>query len=115
MYDENRMTMTGGLWFFSALVLGALFISAGAQGELTSGHILLALLILGLAVSGTVALLYGGSQAQQAKAKRQRLDDLLNTLSDEELIALQERLADSDHQEKTVLDLDDDGELMWRR
>jgi ABC-type bacteriocin/lantibiotic exporter with double-glycine peptidase domain len=115
MIDEYRASMIGGLWFFSALVLGALFISAGAQGELTPGHILLALIILGLAVTGTLALWYGGGQAQQAKAKRQRLDNLLNTLSEEELIALKERLADSDHQEKTMLDLDDDGELVWRR
>jgi hypothetical protein len=116
MSEDSRATLTGALWFFSALALVALFISAAAQGELTSGHILLAFTILGLAVGGTPFLLrMKDSSAEQDKMKRRRLDNLLRDRSDEDRFELKRCLADVDDNEASILDLvGDDGELMRR-
>ncbi len=116
MSEDSRATLTGALWFFSALSLVALFISAAAQGELTSGHMLLALMILGLAVGGTPFLLrMKDSGAEQEKAKRQQLDLLLDALSAEERLELKQRLADGEESEAVLDHLSDDGELVFRR
>ena len=117
MSEEIRGNLTIALWFVSALVLGALFISAAAQGILTPGHIALALVILALAAIGTTFLWrQPGGETQQAKAKRQRVDSLLRDMSAEELIDLKQRLTDGDLSEATTTDyLGDDGELVERR
>lgn len=114
MNSEQRTALTGGLWVVSAIVLGALFISAAAQGELTPGHMLLAFVILGLAVAGTFVVLYMvDKESEQAKAKRHRIAHLLDDLSDEELFELKRRLADTDSPEASVVDyVGDDGELV---
>ncbi len=113
---DDRLTSAGALWFFSTVALAALFISAAAQGELTVGHIILALVILGLAVAGTVFFLHGiNSETRQTKEKRQRIDSILYNMSDEELIELKQRFSDGDFREETVLDyMGDDGELVLR-
>lgn len=112
--SENETS--GALWFFSSLVLGALFISAAAQGELTPGHIVLAFVILGLAVAGTLYFsFWKDSGKRKTKAKRQRIDSLLRDMSDEERFELKQRLADGDFHDETVVDhVGDDGELVWR-
>jgi len=117
MSQEIRGNLTIGLWFVSALVLGALFISAAAQGMLTPGHIALALVILALASVGTTYLWrQAGDETQPAKAKRERMDNLLRDLSAEELLDLRQRLTDGDLSEATTADyLGDDGELVQRR
>ena len=117
MKEENRAAMTGALWFFSALVLVALFISAAAQGELTPGHIVFASILLGLAVIGTPILLrWKDDSTQQDKMKRERVDKLLRDLSDDDLIELKQRLAEVEYSEESILDLvGDDGELVRRR
>ncbi len=114
MNSEQRSALTGGLWVVSAIVLGALFISAAAQGELTPGHMLLAFVILGLAVAGTFVVLYRiDKESEQTKAKRQRIDSLLDNLSDEEIFELKQRLADADSPDAPVVDyVGDDGELV---
>ncbi|NDJ63096.1 MAG: hypothetical protein GYB67_18395 [Chloroflexi bacterium] len=117
MSDEQRASLTGGLWFFSALALMALFISAAVQRELTFGHVVIAFVILALDVVGTV---YFSSlrtrEAAQDKAKGQRIDGLLHDLSDEELIILRQRLLDVDPQRETIANyLEDDGELALRK
>jgi hypothetical protein len=117
MSEESRATLTFVLWLFSAIVLGALFISAAAQGELTSGHVFLASLILTLAVVGTPYILrQREGETEQAKAKRRRIDNLLRDLNDDELAELKDRLSDADHGVETLAaSLGDDGELVKRR
>ena len=116
MSEDTRGNLTFILWFFSALVLGALFISSAAQGELTLGHILLAFVILALAAAGTLYLLHWtDSEAQQTKAKRQRIDSLLSNMSDEELLELKQRLSEGEFgEEARILTVGDDGELVRR-
>jgi hypothetical protein len=116
MNEENRATLTGVLWFFSAVALVGLFISAAAQGELTLGHILLAFTILGLAIAGTPYLLnWKDSETEQAKAKRRRIDSLLHDLSDEDIMELKQRLSGEDFSVETLAALSDDGEKALRR
>ncbi len=116
MSEDRGSSLIGGLWFFSAAVLVALFISAAAQGELTRGHIVLALLIMGVAISGT--LFFSSRQAGDSlstRAKRKRVDTLLRDMSDDELFELKQRLANGDFSDVSILDhLGDDGELVWR-
>jgi hypothetical protein len=117
MKEETPATLTIGLWFLSAIVLVALFISAAAQGELTPSHIVFASILLGVAVVGTPLLLRRkGSAEEQDKQKRQRIDSLLSDLSDDDLMELKHRLADLDSGEPPVVDyVGDDGELVMRR
>lgn len=117
MSENNRATLTFVLWLFSAASLGCLFISAAAQGELSSGHMLLAFVILALAVAGTPYIQrQTEGETQQAKAKRQRIDSLLRDMSDEELIELKQRLTDGDYSVENIVNaLGDDGELVQRR
>jgi hypothetical protein len=113
MSEDTRATLTGGLWFLSAFVLVALFISAAAQGELTTAHIVLASVILALAVIASPILLR--MKDSDEKSKR-RVDRVLDDLSDEELIELKRRLAGVDERAGSIADyLDDDGELVRRR
>ena len=116
MSEDNRTMLTGGLWFLSAVVLVALFISAAAQGALTPWHIFLVFVFLGLAVAGTVFLSRTANiGAQETKAKRGRLDNMLDDLSDDELIELKRRLSQVDTSEGTILDyVGDDGEMVLR-
>jgi hypothetical protein len=116
MSEDIRASLIGGLWFFSAVVLAALFISAAAQSALTAGHILLAFVILGLVVAGTVFFLYRqDSDSLFAKAKRNHFDTLLRDMSDAELLELKQRLTDGDFHDVSILDyVGDDGELVWR-
>lgn len=117
MSPDNRGELTGVLWFFSAITFVGLFVSAGILGELTAAHIVFAVIILLLAVSGTIYLLRGkDTDAQQDKAKRERVDTLLHDMSDEELIELKQRLESVDTAEKPISEyLGDDGELVQRR
>ena len=114
--DEGRSSLTGALWFFLAVALVALFISAAAQGELSRGHMILAFMILGLAVVGTpFTLRWGERETQKEKNKRQSFDTLLDNMSVEELIALKRRLSDVEDDEEAVVNyLGDDGELVSR-
>ncbi len=114
MDKENTGTMVGGLWFFSALVLAALFLGAGIMSDFTTAHALLAIVILALNVVGTVYLLnWRGGEAPAQKSKRQDLDNLLHNLSDEQLHELQQRLAQVN--DAPIMDVGDDGELIQRR
>jgi hypothetical protein len=116
MSEDTWGTLTAGLWVLSALVLGALFISAGAQGELTPGHLLMAFVLLTLAVVGTVFLWrQKDTDPSQQKAKRGRINTLLRDLSDEEILELKHRLPLADFSDQTPLSaLDEDGELVLR-
>lgn len=110
--SENKSSLIGALWLFSSLVLVGLFVSAAAQNGLTSDHMLLTFVILGLAVAGTLGLMFGVDFGdEQTKTKRQRIESMLDDLSAEERAELKQRLAEDD----AILDyVDDDGELVLR-
>lgn len=113
--SENRSELVGGLWFFSMIVLVALFISAGMQGELTTGHIFLTFAILAPAVAGTVFFFWKENAIERAKAKREGIDNLVRNLSAEERLELKLRLSAADPPETPVGEhVGDDGELVWR-
>jgi choline-glycine betaine transporter len=116
MTENNRVTLTIGLWFLSAGVLVALFLSAAAQNELTTAHIVFAFTLLALAIAGTVFLFRGAnSENEQEKTKRHRIDRVLSDMSDEELMELKQRLSDRDFNAGTSLaSLGDDGEMLRR-
>ncbi len=115
--SEQRGTLTIGLWFLSAIVLAALFIASGMQGELTSAHLAFASVLLALATGGTIAVWrMKDGETQEEKTKRRRLDSLLHDLSDDELAELKDRLTSGDPGIEIMMDyLDDDGEIMQRR
>ena len=114
MSEERRANLTGGIWFFSAIVLAALFISAVAQGELTVGHIFLALVILGVAVAGTVYLPnLLARQTDFEKTKRRGVDSVLSEMTADEIIELKRRLSNGNILEENIVDyIGDDGELV---
>lgn len=116
MSEDSRATLTGALWFFCAIALVALFISAAAQGELTPGHIGLAVTILALAIVGTPYLLrMTPRETEEEKKKRQQIGTMLRDMSVDDLIELQRRLSDDDSTEATrMYALGDDGEKVSR-
>lgn len=112
---SERTFLTAMMWFISAVVLAALFISAAAQGELTAGHFGLALVILLLAAVATPFLSrWKESDTELVKSKRQRIDNMLRDMSDEELLELKQRLS-TDNYSDVLEHLGDDGELVERR
>jgi len=117
MTAENRATLIFILWLFSALVLGALFISAGMQGELTAAHTALAFTIIVAAIVGTPFLLRTTvNEAGSEKAKQHRIDTVLRDLSDDEIAELRNRLIDSNRDDEAIrAALGDDGEIVRRR
>ena len=117
MSEETRGTLFIGLWFLSAVVLAALFISAAAQGELTPGHMVLAFVVLALAVAGTLFVSsMQHADVQETKAKRRRIDTLLHNLDDDDIAELKRRLSDVDNHKTSLSDyVGDDGELKLRR
>lgn len=115
--DELRASLMGGLWVVVGIVLAALFISAAAQGVLSTAHVILAIVLLAFGVVGTyfVWTALDPNQSGAEKAKRERIDTMLRDMSDEELLALKNRLSDGDVSEDTILDfIGDDGELVTR-
>lgn len=116
MTAENRATLLFILWFFSALVLGALFISAGMQGELTGAHTALAFTVLLAAILGTPYILRTTVvETSTEKNKQHSLDTMLSELSDDALYELRRRLTSIDtDDEATRAALGDDGELIRR-
>lgn len=118
MSEDSRRgsSLVGALWCFCALALIALFISAAAQQELTPGHIMLTVLIMGTAIVGTPFVLrWADQETSLTKPKRQSLDGILADMSDEEILELKRRLLDGDFHEAAIVDyLGDDGELVQR-
>lgn len=117
MTAENRAMLIFILWLFSALVLGALFISAGMQGELTGAHTALAFTIIAAAIVGTPFLLRTTvNETGSEKVKQHRIHTVLRDLSDDEVAELRKRLMDADQDDEALRTaLGDDGELVRRR
>jgi hypothetical protein len=114
---QERTFLVAVMWFFSAIVLGALFISAAAQGELTTGHISLAILILCAVFIATPLLSrWKDGTVVMEKSKRERIDTMLRDMSDEDLMELKKRLSTGNMSDENILDyLESDGELANRR
>ena len=114
---SERTFLVAVLWFFSAIVLGALFISATAQGELTTGHISLAILILCAVFVATPLLSrWKDGTVTFEKSKRERIDTMLRDMSDEEVLELKQRLSTGTVNDENILDyLSSDGELVTKR
>ena len=105
------------MWFLATIMLAALFIGAGLQGEFTVFHAVFASIIFGLALIGTPLAYYGlrEDETDTAKAKRERIDTMLRDMSDDELLELKQRLSTGDYNEDSLLDyVSDDGELVMR-
>lgn len=117
MLDEKRSNLMGVMWFVTAIVLASLFVSAGIGEGLTILHLLTTALILLVTTLGTFAVFRMKTDDNQvAKSKRQRIDDMLRDMSDEDLFELKQRLSDGSYDEEQILDyLADDGELVMRR
>ena len=114
MDAESRSALTVMLWAISGLTVGAIFCTA-AIGTMTAWHIVFAFIMLGLAIGGTPFLLNFQSETELEKAKRQRIDNLLRDMSDDDLVTLKQRLSDGEVSEDTILDfIGDDGELVTR-
>lgn len=117
MKDDNRTGLTMILWIMTGVALAALFISAAAAQSLTILHGLIALAILAASAGGTFATWKVQFQEEDGvvKAKRQRIDQIIQDLSDDELVALKQRLSDGDYSETSILDfLNEEGELVGR-
>lgn len=115
MDSESRSALIVMLWFASGITIAAIFIAAAVMNAFTLWHALFGFVILGLAVVGTPFLLNFKPEDELEKAKRQRIDNLLRDLSDDDLVALKQRLSDGDVSEDTILDfIGDDGELVTR-
>ncbi|KXK17164.1 MAG: hypothetical protein UZ15_CFX003002539 [Chloroflexi bacterium OLB15] len=116
MAEKERVNLMFALWFLSAIVLAALFISAAAQGEMTAAHVALALVILGMAVAGTTYLLRQKAPEIQRPDEKTKRHSVLDDLSDEEVAELKQRLAESGYSvDALVKSLGDDGETTLRR
>lgn len=113
--EELRASMMGAVWIVSGIVLAALFISAAAQGVLSLAHMILTIIILGLAIGGTAFVwkAFDPNASQAEKAKRERIDTMLRDMSDDDLLELKKRLSDGDYSDDTILDfIRDDGEMV---
>ncbi|GAB5494146.1 MAG: hypothetical protein Phog2KO_43610 [Phototrophicaceae bacterium] len=105
------------IWFLTTLMLAAVFLGAGLQGEFTIFHTVFAGIILSLAVIGTPLAFYflRDDETDIAKAKREKIDTMLRDMSDDELLELKQRLSTGDYDEDALLDyVSDDGELVMR-
>jgi hypothetical protein len=117
MSEQSRVQLIGVMWFFTGIALAALFISAAAIRELTTGHIAIAFAILGLVgIASPFLLRWKGDESAQEKAKQGRIDKLLNDMSDDELVELKRRLSSVDVDDDMVVhSVGDDGELVRRK
>lgn len=121
MKHSERLIVTRYIWSAFAAGMFFLFTSLIAGGaSLSAGYVVIAIVMslaafLSTSVIWTAASSVSRKREGAAKAKRQaqgNLDAILERLSDDELVALRDRL--SDETDTTGLYLSDDGELMRR-
>lgn len=123
MDTKSRLEATKVMWGVLAAVLVSLFISAGVGNGLETGHVIIAVVAL-IAGAISTGVIWNPDHAQnnissesksQEKVKRERLDSVLRDLSDEELLALKNRLSDGTIDDDLLYEhmtLSDDGELI---
>lgn len=111
-----RLTTIRYIWTANAIAMALLFISSIFSGGLSVAHVILGVVIALVAFVST-AVVWGDDPetdtAAAAKAKRSRVDVLLDNLSDEDLDTLRERLIDRSADDS--YGVGDDGELVRRR
>jgi len=115
-HKETQIAVVSAIWLGAVILMAALFIAAGMQGAFTLTHFIFAALILTMAFIGTpLAMRWIGDDDSLAKAKRQRIDDMIRDMSDDELVELKQRLSDGNYDEDELLDyVSEDGELVFR-
>ena len=116
MNDRAKIFLTIFIWLTT---LGA-FIATMAITIDTIGAAIIPIVVFlfGAAIMTNGFIWQWGQQAnnhavqeQTEKKKRERLDSVLRNMSDEELISLKRRLADSDFGDERIID--DEGELIY--
>ena len=117
MTEERRGVLTIGLWFLSAIVLVALFISAGMQGELTAAHVAFASVILLLATAGTATLWrMKDSPLDYEKSKRVEQDTFFHESHIDDFASIDHHMIENETNNDAIKTyLDDDGELTLRQ
>lgn len=121
MDTRSRLQATQFIWGFFAVTMFFLFVSTVfTSGGLSAGHVILGIFIaIAAFVSTGMVWNWGDTHSSESseaaeKIKRSRIDTILSRLSDDELMALRDRLADS-MEDETAYRLGDDGELVKRR
>lgn len=123
MDSHTRLTATRYIWVTMGISLFSLFLSAGIANGLEATHVVLGIAICiagflstGMVWSwGEVGKTSALEMEAQEKVKRERIDGVLRDLSNEELLALKNRLSDSDVDDDALyqrMTLSDDGELV---
>ena len=123
MDSHTRLTATRYIWVTMGVSIFSLFLSAGMADGLEATHVILgiAICIAGFLSTGMVWSWgeLGNTSAvdmeAQEKVKRERIDGVLRDLSNEELVALKNRLSDGNVDDDALyqrMTLSDDGELV---
>lgn len=123
MDNHIRLQATKYIWITTGISLFSLFLSAGLASGLEAGHVILgiAICIAGFLSTGTVwnwgepGMASVVDMEAQEKVKRERIDGVLRDLSNEELIALKQRLSDGTVDDDVLyqrMTLSDDGEIV---
>lgn len=123
MSGQTRLQATQFIWGFFALTMLFLFVSTVIDNAgLGIGHVILGIFIaIATFVStgsvwswGDITTIEGDSvETTSEKMKGSRIDTMLSKMSDDELLALRDRLAD--YIDEAAYRLGDDGELVQRR
>jgi hypothetical protein len=124
MSGQTRLQATQVIWGFFALTMLFLFASTVIDNAgLSIGHVILGIVIAVAAFVSTGSVWSWGDiktteadsvEASSEKIKRSRIDAMLSKMSDDELLALRDRLADH-MDDDAAYRLGDDGELVKRR
>lgn len=123
MDNHTRLQATRYIWITTGVSLFSLFLSAGLASGLESTHVVLGIAICIASFLSTGSVWNWGEVGEssavdlqaQEKAKRERIDGVLRDLSNEELIALKQRLSDGTVDDEMLyqrMTLSDDGEIV---
>lgn len=123
MNSHTRLQATKYIWITMGIALFSLFLSAGIANGLEAGHVILGIT---LCIAGflSTAVVWSKDNLEEPsalnmeareKAKRERIDEVLRDLSNEELFALKQRLSDGAIDDDLLyqrMTLSDDGEIV---
>ena len=123
MNSHTRLQATKYIWITMGIALFSLFLSAGIANGLEAGHVILGIT---LCIAGflSTAVVWNKDDLEETsalnmgareKAKRERIDEVLRDLSNEELFALKQRLSDGAIDDDLLyqrMTLSDDGEIV---